>query len=135
MGLLGFAIGYIFVFITGSHKDFPWYGPFVIGLFMAGIPFGWDLIRDKSGYRTETYHYGPDGLLIQFMVGLIGFALKLTVSLLIGFFVFPVKLLYHAYKAGRKGSLYKKIMCVVMVLVTLFIGIIAFLIASASFSK
>ena len=135
MGLLGFGIGFIFVFITGSHKDFPWYGPFVIGLFMAGIPFGWDLIRDKSGYRTETYYYGSDGLLIQFMVGLIGFALKLTASLLIGVFVFPVKLLYHAYKAGRKGSLYKKIMCVVMVLVTLFIGIIAFLIASASFSK
>lgn len=135
MGLLGFAIGFVFVFIADSNRDFPWYAPFVIGLFMAGIPYGWDLIRDKSGYRTETYYYGPDGLLIQFMVGLIGFALKLFASLMLGFFVFPIALLYHAYKAGRKGSLYKKIMCIALVLAVLFIGIIVFCIAAASFSK
>ena len=135
MGLLGFAIGFIFVFIADSNRDFPWYAPFVIGLFMAGIPYGWDLIRDKSGYRTETHYYGPDGLLIQFMVGLIGFALKLFASLMLGFFVFPIALLYHAYKAGRKDSLYKKLMFAIMVLVVLFIGVLVLTIARASFSK
>ena len=134
MGLIGFAIGFVFVFIADSNRDFPWYAPFVIGLFMAGIPYGWNLIRDKSDYRTETYYYGQDGLLIQFMVGLIGFALKLFAALMLGFFVFPIALLYHAYKAGRKGSLYKRIMCVALVLVALFIGSMAFFIA-ASFSK
>ena len=135
MGLLGFVIGFVFVFIADSKRDFPWYAPFVIGLFMAGIPYGWDLIRDKSSYRTETYYYGPDGLLIQFMVGLIVFALKLFASLMLGFFVFPISLLYHAYKAGRKGSLYKKLMLAIMVLVVLFIGVIALAIARATFSK
>lgn len=135
MGLLGFVIGFVFVFIADSNRDFPWYAPFIIGLFMAGIPYGWDLIRDKSGYRTETYYYGPDGLLIQFMVGLIGFALKLFASLMLGFFVFPIALLYHAYKAGRKGSLYKKLMLLVLTLVALFIGAIAFSIVAASVFK
>ena len=133
MGLLGFAAGFIFVFITGSHSVFPWYAPIVIGMCVAGIPFGWDMIRDKSGFRTRTIYYGPDSLLIQFMADLIGFILKFLVAYIIGRVVFPIVLLYHAYKAGRKGSLYKKVMCVALVLVALFIGIIVSCIAAASF--
>lgn len=135
MGLFGFAAGFIFVFITGITEDFPWYGPFVIGLCLAGVPFGWDMIRDKSGFRTRTIYYGPDSLLIQFMADLIGFILKFLVAYIVGLVIFPIALLYHAYKAGRKGSLYKKIMCIALVLAVLFIGIIVFCIAAASSSK
>lgn len=135
MGLLGFAAGFIFVFLTGSHNDFPWYAPIVIGLCVAGVPFGWDMIRDKSGFRTRTVYYGPDSLLIQFMADLIGFILKFLVAYIVGLIVFPIVLLYHAYKAGRKGSLYKKIMCLALVLIVLIIGIFILVIAVASFSK
>ena len=135
MGLLGFAAGFIFVFLTGSHSDFPWYAPIVIGLCVAGVPYGWDMIRDKSGFRTRTIYYGPDSLLIQFMADLIGFILKFIVAYIVGLVIFPIKLLYHAYKAGKKGSLYKKIMCILFVIAALFIGVIAICIAVASFSK
>ena len=118
MGLGGFAVGFVFTFVTGSTDDFPWYAPFVIGLCLAGVPFGWDLIRDKSGLCTRTVYYGPDGMLVQFMAELIGFALKFIVAYVIGLVVFPVALFYHAYNAGQPGSLYKTIMRVLLILIT-----------------
>ncbi len=96
MGLGGFAIGFAFTFLIGSTDDFPWYAPFVIGLCLTGVPFGWDMIRDKSGIRTRTIYYGPDGMLIQFIAGLIGFALKFIFAYVIGLFIFPLALLYHS---------------------------------------
>ena len=132
MGLGGFAAGFVFTFLTGSTKDFPWYAPFVIGLCLTGVPFGWDMIRDKSELRTRTIYYGPDGMLIQFMAGLIGFALKFTVAYVIGLIIFPVALFYHAYNAGRPGSLYKTVMKVLLILIVLVIAAILVLICCAS---
>lgn len=132
MGLGGFAAGFVFMFLIGSTKDFPWYAPFVIGLCLSGVPFGWDLIRDKSDLRTRTIYYGTDGMLIQFMAGLIGFALKFMISYVIGLFIFPAALFYHAYNAGRPGSLYKTIMKVLLILIVLVIAAILVLICCAS---
>lgn len=117
MGLGGFAAGFIFTFLTDITDDFPWYGPFVIGICLAGVPFGWDLIRDRSQLRTRTIYYGPDGMLIQFMVGLIGFALKFMISYVIGLFIFPATLFYHAYNACQPGTLYKTVMRIFLAII------------------
>lgn len=136
IGLLGFAAGFIFVFITGSHSDFPWYAPIVIGLCVAGIPFGWSILTDKSE-REAGYSYYPDPDIqrTNLLIMLAFYLLKFIGAYLIGLVAFPIVLLYHAYKAGRKGSLYKKMMCIVLIFIALFIGIIVFCIAAASFSK
>lgn len=134
-GVAGFIGGCLFFFVTGSHNDFPWYGPFIIGSLTAGIPFGWDLIRDKSGIRTRTYYYGRDAFLIQFMTGMLSFILKFTIAYIIGITVFPVALLYHAYKAGRKGTVFKKLMCAALVLVSIFVGFVVFIFAIAPFAQ
>lgn len=117
MGLGGFAVGFLFTFLTGSTDSFPWYAPFVIGLCLAGVPFGWDMIRDKSVLRTRTIYYGPDGMMVQFMADLIGFALKFMISYVIGLLIFPAALFYHAYNAGRPGSLYKMVMRILLILI------------------
>lgn len=123
-GVAGFIGGCLFFFMTGSHNDFPWYGPFAIGSLTAGIPLGWDLIRDKSELQTRTYYYGKDAFLIQLIVDLVWFALKFIVAYIIGIIVFPIALLYHAYKAGRKGTAFKKLMCTALILASIFIGFI-----------
>lgn len=132
MGFGGFVAGFVFTFLTGITDDFPWYAPFVIGLFLAGVPFGWDMIRDKSGLRTRTIYYGPDGMLIQFMSNLIGFVLKFIISYIIGLFIFPVALLYHAYNAGQPGSLYKTVMRILLVLIVMLIAAIFVMICYVS---
>ena len=132
MGLGGFVIGFVFTFLTGSTDDFPWYAPFVIGLCLAGVPFGWDMIRDKSGIRTRTIYYGPDGMIIQFMAGLIGFTLKFIFAYVIGLFFFPVALLFHAYNAGRPGSLYKTVMLVLLILIVTLLAAILVMICYVS---
>lgn len=132
MGLGGFAAGFVLTFLIGSTKDFPWYAPFVIGLCLAGVPFGWDLIRDKSGLRIRTIYYGPDSMLIQFMADLIGFALKFIAAYVIGLIIFPVALFYHAYHAGRPGSLFKTVMRVLLILIVLVLAAILVMICCAS---
>lgn len=135
MGLGGFVIGFVFTFLTGSTDDFPWYAPFVIGLCLAGVPFGWDMIRDKSGTRTRTIYYGPDGMLIQFMAGLIGFAFKFMVSYVIGLVIFPVALLYHAYNAGQSGSLFKTVMRILLVLIIFCLATVLVMICYVSITQ
>lgn len=135
MGLGGFAVGFVFTFLTGSTDDFPWYTPFVIGLCLAGVPFGWYMIWDKSGIRIRTIYYGPDSLLIQFMVDLISFALKFIVAYVIGLVIFPVALFYLAYHAGRPGSLFKTVMRILLVLIILCIAVIFIMIYFASITN
>lgn len=132
MGLGGFAVGFLFTFLTGSTDDFPWYAPFAIGLCLAGVPFGWDMIRDKSGLRTRTIYYGPDGMLVQFMADLIGFALKFMIAYVIGLLIFPIALLYHAYNAGQPGSLYRTVMRILLILIVLVVAAILVMICCAS---
>ena len=132
MGLGGFTIGFAFTFLIGSTDDFPWYAPFVIGLCLTGVPFGWDMIRDKSGIRTRTIYYGPDGMLIQFIAGSIGFALKFIFAYVIGLFIFPLALLYHAYNAGQSGSLFKTVMRILLVLIVILLVAILVMICYVS---
>lgn len=131
-GIAGFALGCLLSLLTGSHKDNPWYFTPMLGLLVAGIPFGWNFLTDKS---EEPFWepYDPFNARFNFAIELFCFILKFCGAYLIGFFAFPVVLFYHAYKAGKKGTLYRKVMCAILILVYLFVGIIAFFIADASF--
>lgn len=132
MGIAGFLIGCLISFLTGSYKDNPWYFTIVIGILMAGIPFGWSILTDKSEEQYEEPYYDPINRRSYLIIKLFCFVLKFIGAYLIGIATFPVILSYHAYKAGKKGSLYKKVMCVVFVLISLFVGVIAFFIVSAA---
>lgn len=122
-GALGFIGGCIFVFATGSHKDTVWYFPMLIGIAVAGIPYGWNLLTDKTEVTyKEPYSPYPEVQRENMIIKLIFFVLKFIGAYLIGIIAFPVVLLYHAYKAGRKGSAYRAIMFFVFIAVCLLIG-------------
>ena len=133
-GAGGFIIGCLIVFLTGSYQDNPWYFTIIIGLLIAGIPFGWSVLTDKSESKYEDEYYDPYNWHFNLVVKLFVFLLKFMGAYLIGVFAFPVVLLYHSYKGCLPGSLSRKIMCVTFVIVTLFIALLVFLIASASLS-
>ena len=129
-GLLGFAGGCLFTFLTGSYKDV-WYFPLAIGALTAGIPFGWGLIsKPKEPYEVKYYYTDP---IIDIIATVVKFLLKFMLAYFIGVFAFPFALFYHAYKAGRKGSLYRTIMFIVFVAVSLFVGIILVIILMNAF--
>lgn len=106
-----------------------WYFPLIIGMATAGIPFGWGLLTDKSEkIGKEPYDPNPDSRQFSFIIKLVFFIFKFIGAYFIGVIAFPIALLYHAYKAGKAGSTYKKVMFVVLLLVSLFWGAIAFVI-------
>lgn len=132
MGAGGFIVGCFIVFLTGSYKDNPWYFMIIMGLLIAGIPFGWSVLTDKSEHTND--HYDPYNWHFNLIVKWFVLLLKFLGACLIGVFTFPVVLLYHAYKGCMPGSLFRKILCVIFALSVLFVGTLVFLIASASLS-
>lgn len=129
----GFAVSLLFFTLTGKYKDVVWYFPILIGFVIASIPFGWSILTDKSNaYYKTPYSPNPEIQQTEDSINLISFVLKFIGAYLIGIVVFPIALFYHAYKAGRKGTLYKKVVGLVFILVVIFIGIIVFIIAGAS---
>lgn len=134
LGAGGFIIGGLIVFLTGAYRENPWYFTIVIGLLVAGIPFGWSVLTDKSEAQYKDAYYDLNNWLFNLIIKLFILLLKFIGAYLIGIFAFPVVLFYHAYKAGRKGSVYRKAMCIALVLTILVISTIAFFIISASFS-
>ena len=124
MGIVGFVLGLLFVFITGAYRDTPWYFPFVIGLYLSVMPFGWKILSNKNEKDYRVYYYYYRSTLVDFLVKMFCFALKLTGAFFVGFVAYPIGLLYYAYKAGRKGSLYRMIMFAVFAIITAFIGTI-----------
>lgn len=135
MGFGGFAAGCLISLMTGSCKDNPWYFTPVIGVLVMGIPFGWSILTDKSEAYQEEPYYHPNEQGFYLIIKLFFFALKFIGAYLIGTATFPVILLYHAYKAGKKGSLYRKGMCVLFALAVLFIGGIVFIILFSALPK
>lgn len=117
-GLLGFLGGSVFTFATGSYRDV-WYFPFAVGVMTAGIPFGWWFFsRDRETYEP---HYYYTNWIVDTIAIVVRFVLKLMLAYFVGVFAFPFALFYHAYKAGRKGSWYRKFMFVVFVVVSVFV--------------
>lgn len=135
MGAAGFLIGCLISFLTEAYRGNPWYFTVVIGILVAGIPFGWSVLTDKSENTYNEPYYDPMNWRFNLITKLLFYLLKFIGAYFIGIAAFPIVLCYHAYKAGKKGSFYKKAMCVVMILVSLFIGVIVFMIAAASFAS
>lgn len=134
LGSSGFIVGCLIVFLTGSYRENPWYFTFVIGLLIAGIPYGWSILTDKSESNYKDTYYDPHNWLFNLVIKMVVLLLKFFGSYLIGVFAFPIVLLYHTYKSTKKGSIYRKIIGLIMLLVLLFIGTVVFLIVSASIS-
>ena len=132
-GIGSFVVSFILLSILGAYQDKEWYFPILIGFTVAGIPFGWSILSDKSDtYYKDPYSPYPEVQDTDLIIKLVVTVLKFIIAYIIGVIIFPIALLYHAYKAGRKGTLYKKIMGLFLVLVVIFIGIIVFVIACAS---
>lgn len=135
IGLGGFIAGCLLSLLTGSWKDDPWYFTPAIGVLVMGIPFGWSILTDKSETYQKDPYYHPNEQGFYLIIKLFFFVLKFIGAYLIGTAAFPVCLLYHAYKAGKKGSLYRKGMCVLFMLAVLFVGSIVFIILCSALPR
>lgn len=134
LGVAGFIVGCLIVLLTGSYQDNPWYFTVVIGLLIAGIPYGWSVLTDKSESNRKDTYYDPNNWLFNLVIKMVVLLLKFIGSYLIGVFAFPVVLFYHAYKACIPGSPARKIMCILFGFALLLSASLIFLIASAAFS-
>lgn len=114
-GLIGFAAGFIFVLITAliDEDPFSFTMAFVTGLFLAGVPYGWELLTKIIG---NWYVVGSIPIMI------IVFMLKLVGAVFIGWAAYPIALLYNLIKSQRRGS---KLKTVYIILLIAFICIIA----------
>lgn len=121
IGMVGFLAGFLFCFVTGAHKDFPWYGPIAIGWAISGIPFGWKLLSPKSEPDCTVRYYS----LLDLALRMIFYVIKFIGAYLVGIVLFPVVLFHHTYKACRKDSAWQKIMGVLLSLVIVFVVILA----------
>lgn len=110
-GLIGFGIGVVFSFISGSPELFA-----VMGLLCAGIPYGWNLITRLTGGWTL---YGIVLILLYY-----GF--KLFFSLLIGFTIYSPLLFYHLMMSQKPQSTAKSVSLVAFILTIVMSCIIMF---------
>ncbi len=123
-GLLGFVAGFLFALIVtlsdGDSFDFvPALGA---GLFLAGVPYGWELLGRLIGHWYVVGH-----IAIMILV----FCFKFVGAILIGWATYPFALLYNIMKAQRKGSKARKIWTVVFGTVIVLISALAFIIVFA----
>lgn len=123
-GVIGFIGGFIFAAIRGGLQD-TWYFPFAIGAAFAGVPYGWSLLTSKDEEPIKDI-YTPDLDVARsnFFIKIGFYFLKFVAAFLIGALGYPVVLLYHAYKAGKKGSVFKILMLIALIVVVVFLVII-----------
>lgn len=118
-GLLGFAGGFLFTLVVTLSDGDPFSVLFgcLIGLFCAGIPYGYELLGKIIGQWFVVGHIGI--MLIVFMLKFVGAAL-------ISWMAYPIALLYNLVKALKKGSKLRTvivvILCVVISVTVLFWG-------------
>ena len=108
-GMAGFGAGFLFALIMAlsDGETFNLSFGILVGIFTAGVPYGWELMSNIIGRWYVVGHIG-----IALMVA----GVKFFVALLIGWIVFPVSFLYHAIKAQKKGSKLKIILIIVLVI-------------------
>lgn len=116
MGLGGFACGIIFGIAVGDHRDF-WFTTLLLGYCLSGVPFGWNVLYKDPKAMYSDYPYSETYIIhTNIVVQIIVWVLKFLGAFIVGFLAYPIVLLYHAYKAGRKGSAYRIIMGVLFLL-------------------
>lgn len=107
-GVFGFVIGFLFSLIT-SASSINWSSiifAIFIGMFMAGVPYGWELLGKIIG---NWFVVGSIPIMI------IVFMFKLSGAVLIGWAAYPIALLYHLMKAQKKGSKGKLVTTILLI--------------------
>ena len=96
-GLIGFTVGFLFALVMALSDGEPFNIGFgiLVGIGLAGVPYGWELMELILGRWSVVGHIG---------IMLVVFMLKLTAAVLIGWIAYPIALLYNAIRAQRKGS-------------------------------
>lgn len=118
-GLIGFAGGFLFALVMAlsDGEPFSFFFGCGIGLFCAGIPYGYELLGRIIGRWYVVGHIG---------IMLIVFMLKLVGAVLISWVAYPIALLYNFIRALRKGSKLRLViiilLCVVIAITVLFWG-------------
>lgn len=118
-GILGFAGGFLFalIMVLSDGEPFSFFFGCGIGLFCAGIPYGYELLGKFIGHWFVVGHIG---------IMLIVFMLKFVGAVLISWVAYPIALLYNLVRALRKGSKLRLViiilLCVVIAVTVLFWG-------------
>ena len=107
-GVFGFVGGFFFAFITSlsDNDSFDIVFAFSVGLFVTGVPYGWELLGKIIG---NWFVVGSIPIMI------IVFMCKLVGAVLIGWAAYPIALLYNLMKVQRKGSKGKLVVAVLLI--------------------
>lgn len=109
-GIIGFVAGAIFTFIM--EKELVLGQAAVVGFFLAGVPYGWELVGKITGDWMVIGHI---------VVMLIYYAIRMVASVLIGWIVYPIALAYNLMKAQKVGSVGRYILTAVFVIIILLV--------------
>lgn len=133
LGVIGFVCGFIFVLVSGSSLQNLWYAPFVIGAVLAGVPYGWGVLTSKGEPKySDGYTPNRESYETSLLIKLIFYVLKFIGAIFIGVFGYPIALSYHAFKAGKKGSIFRGLMLVALIIAIGFTAVIAGIIILSS---
>lgn len=124
-GILGFVVGFLFVLITtlSDNESFELLRAFGVGVLMAGVPFGWELMGKAVG---RWYVVGPIPVMI------LVFCFKLVGAVMIGWAAYPVALFFNIMRAQRKGSTARKIWAVIFGIFIVIMLVFAYIALFAS---
>lgn len=109
-GIIGFVAGVIFTFIM--EKELVLGQAAVVGFFLAGVPYGWELVGRIVGDWMVVGHIA---------VMSIFYAIRFAVSLFIGWITYPIALAYNLMKAQKVGSVGRYILTAVFAIIILLV--------------
>lgn len=131
-GAIGFIGGCIFAVLRNAPSEAEWYFPLMIGALLAGLPYGIKMLFGNSKIsirnkyeNTRDYETRYRRSLTEWVLIFVAYGFLFFLVWLIGFLAYPVVLTYHAYKAGKKKTVYRTIMFTVFLLTVLVYGAIA----------
>lgn len=86
-GLVGFIAGFLFAICRSP--DFGVAGAALIGLFLAGVPYGWQLSGKVVGGHLVIGHV---------LVMLFAFVIRVILAVFVGWVAYPIALVYYLIK-------------------------------------
>ena len=117
-GLLGFVGGAILYLCTSKDHDFK--SAALMGLFLSGVPYGWELMGRILGDLVVVGHIA---------IMLIVFVIRFCLSVFIGWFTYPIALVYNLMKTQKVGSVSRLILTAILVIVVILIVSFIYLLA------
>lgn len=115
-GAFGFCAGFTFALITSRELGFGF--ATLIGFFLAGVPYGWELVGRLLGNWVVVGH-------IAIMI--IVFVIRFAVSLFISWLAYPIALAYNLMKSQKVGSTSRRILTAVWIIVVILVVVFALL--------